>query len=53
MEIKIYRSLDLFTKGKHFFCARVECLECFDFAKTIDVFRSIYGTGIVILLIVV
>lgn len=53
MEIRIYRSHDDMTKGKHFLCVRVENPDCFEFDKTLSVFRCLYGTNIVFVVIAV
>lgn len=40
--------MEKFTKGDFFYCVRVECLDAFDFSSALDVFRSIYGSKVVI-----
>ena len=52
MEITIYQNLDARAKGKRLFCARVQCLDTFDFNSTVSVFKSIYGNCIIELLVV-
>ena len=51
MEIRIYRSLEQFTNGKPIYCARVECPDTFLYSDTVDVFRTIYGPQVVIVVI--
>lgn len=48
MEIKIYRSYEAYKSGKVLYCARVENPDVFSFEKSLDVFRSIYGTNVII-----
>ena len=47
MEIRLYRSLSLWSERKHFFCAKVECPDTFDFSSAKVVFKSIYGSNVV------
>ena len=51
MEIRLYRSHDLMREGKHFLCVRVSNPDNFEFDKTLSVFRSLYGTDIVFVVI--
>ena len=51
MEIRLYRSIEDMSKGKHFVCVRVENPDCFEFDKTLSVFRTLYGTSIVFVVI--
>ena len=51
MEIRLFRSLEDMSKGKHFLCVRVENPDCFEFDKTLSVFRTLYGTNIVVVVI--
>lgn len=53
MEIRVYRSLEDMTKGKHFLCVRVEDPDAFEFDKTLSVFRTLYGSNIVFVVIAV
>lgn len=53
MEIRLYRSLENMSQGKHFLCVRVENPDTFEYDKTLSVFRTLYGTGIVFLLLLV
>lgn len=48
MEIYVYANLDARASGKSLFCCRVVSPACFSFEKAIDVFRSIYGSSVVI-----
>lgn len=48
MEIRVFSSLDARAKGKTLFCGRVNCPDAFSFEKSLDVFRSIYGSDVVI-----
>lgn len=48
MEIRIYKDLDLFSKGKYLYCVRVDIVDAFDFNSALSVFRSIYGSKVVI-----
>ena len=51
MEIRLFRSLEEMSKGKHFLCVCVENPDCFEFDKTLSVFRTLYGTNIVVVVI--
>ena len=51
MEIRLYRSIDLMAQGKRFLCVRVENPDIFEFDKTLSVFRTLYGTNIVFVVI--
>lgn len=51
MEIRLYRSIDLMAQGKHFLCVRVESPDTFEFDKTLSVFRTLYGSQIVFVVI--
>ena len=53
MEVRCYRSQDDLIKGKQFFCVRVECPDAFEFDKTLDVFKTLYGSNIVFVVIAV
>lgn len=53
MEIRLYRSHDLLIQGKHFLCVRVENPDAFEFDKTLNVFRTLYGSDIVFVVIAV
>lgn len=53
MEIIIYKSFDLRSANKPLFCARVSVPDTFSFEKCIDVFRSIYGSDVIIEFLVV
>lgn len=48
MEITIYASLDARSNRKCLAKMRVSNPDCFCFEKSLDAFRSIYGSGIVI-----
>lgn len=48
MEITIYASLDACLARKCLANMRVSNPDCFCFEKSLEVFRSIYGSGIVI-----
>lgn len=51
MEIRLYRSIDLMAQGIHFLCVRVESPDTFEFDKTLNVFRTLYGSNIVFVVI--
>ena len=51
MEIRCYRSIELMSQGKHFLCIRVECPDAFQYDKTLEVMRTLYGTNIVFVVI--
>ena len=51
MEIRCYRSLELMSKGNHFLCIRVECPDAFEYDKTLEVMRTLYGSNIVFVVI--
>lgn len=51
MEVRVYRSMQDYTVNKSLFCSRVECPDAFSYFDTLSVFRSIYGIGIVIVVI--
>lgn len=53
MEIRIYNNMDSFSRGKYFYCARIECPDAFNFSSALDVFRSIYGTDVIIVFLCV
>lgn len=53
MEIRVYKSFELRSKGKTLFCSRIDCPDAFSFEKSIDVFHSIYGSDIIIEFLVV
>ena len=44
MEIRIYASMETYKANKPLYVGRVSCPEVFDFGKSLDVFRSIYGS---------
>ena len=48
MEIRIYRDLSAWSNRKHFYCAKVECPDTFDFTSAKNLFKSIYGSDIVV-----
>lgn len=45
--------MEAFNKGKVLYCARVESPEVFNFTSALDVFRSIYGSQVVIMFVCV
>lgn len=51
MEVRIYRSVEDMSKGKHFYCVRVDNPDTFDYYKTRSVFQTIYGVNIVYVVI--
>lgn len=53
MEIKIFRNHQAFRDNKPLYCARIECVDLFDFSDSLNVFRSIYGTGVIIVFVCV
>lgn len=53
MEVRIYKSLEDRSLGMFLFCARVSVLDSLLFEKSIDFFRSIYGSDIIIEFLVV
>ncbi len=54
MEIRIFSSLELALRNEKWrYCARVKTPDAFDFHKALDVFRSIYGSDVVITFICV
>lgn len=53
MEISIYKNMSSRSDGKRLFCARVSCPDCFSYTNAVEVFRSIYGSDIVIEFLVV
>ena len=48
MEIRIYASMETYKANKPLYVGRVSCPEVFDFGKSLDVFRSIYGSTVVV-----
>lgn len=50
MEIKVFMNFDAYSQNKPVFCQRVECQSVFEPAKCVDVFKSIYGNGVVVLI---
>ena len=48
MEVRVYLNMQSYSADKPHYCVRVECPEVFDFGKTLDVFRSLYGAGCIV-----
>lgn len=53
MEIRIYRSYEHYQGSKPFYTAKVENMDVFSFSEALKVFRSIYGSSIIIVFICV
>ena len=51
MEIRLYRSLQKFAENSSFLTVRVECPDLFEYSKTLDVFKTLYGSNIVFVVI--
>lgn len=51
MEIRIYKSMQHYTGNKPLYVARVECPDAFNYSASLDLFRSIYGSNVVIVFI--
>lgn len=51
MEIRIYRSMQHYSGNKPLFCSKIDCPDAFSFENALSVFRSIYGKGIIIVII--
>lgn len=51
MEIRLYRSIEHMSQGKHFLCVRVENPDTFEYDKTLSVFRTLYGSNLVFVVI--
>lgn len=48
MEIRIYKSMQHYTQNKPLYVSRVECPDAFNYSQALDVFRSIYGSSVII-----
>lgn len=48
MEIRVYLNMQAYLASKVHFCTRIECPDVFDFNKALDVFKSIYGSSVVV-----
>lgn len=48
MEIRLYHSLNDFSKGKYFLCSKVVSPDTFDFSSALSVFKSIYGINVIV-----
>lgn len=48
MEIRLYHSLNDFSKGKYFLCSKVVSPDTFDFTSALNVFKSIYGINVIV-----
>lgn len=53
MEIKIYGSFELRNIGKPMYCVRVATPDTFDYQKTIEVLKCLYGADKIIEILVV
>lgn len=53
MEIRVYRDLSAYTASKPLYCTKVSCPDAFSFQSCLDVFRSIYGSEVIIVFICV
>lgn len=53
MEIKIYGSFELRNIGKSMYCVRVANPDTFDYQKTIEVLKCLYGADKIIEILVV
>lgn len=51
MEIRIYKSLQNYNGNKPLSVLRVECPDAFNYVHALEVFRSIYGSNVVIVFI--
>ena len=51
MEIRLFRSFKDFSKNDSFLVVRVENPDAFEFDKTLSVFRTLYGSNIVFVVI--
>ena len=51
MEIRIYKSMQHYSGNKPLYVVRVECPDAFNYPSSLDVFRSIYGSSVVIVFI--
>lgn len=51
MEIRIYQSMEHYRANKTLYVGRVNCPDAFNFSHTLDVFRCIYGSNIVVVII--
>ena len=51
MEIRVYSNFDAYTNSKPLFVSKVNCLDAFSFEKFMQVFKSIYGSTIIIVFI--
>lgn len=53
MEIKVFRNHDCYRNNKVLYCSRVECPDVFSFSASLDVFRAIYGNGVIVVFVCV
>lgn len=53
MEVRIYKSMTHYTANKPLYVARVDSPETFSFSNSLEVFRSIYGSSVVIVFLCV
>lgn len=53
MEVRIYKCMEHYSVNKPLYCVRVDCPDAFDFSKSLDVFRSIYGSSVIIVFLCV
>ena len=53
MEIRIYASLECFRSGKVLYCHRVSDPDNFSFSDCLSVFRSLYGSNVIVVFVCV
>lgn len=53
MEVRVYRSMSEYSANKPLYCTRVSSPSCFAFEKCLEVFRSIYGSDVIIVFLCV
>lgn len=53
MEIRVYDSMDTYSKNIPLFCHIVECPDTFFFERALSVFRSLYGPKVIVVFLCV
>ena len=51
MEIRIYQSMQHYSGNKPLYVARVECPDAFSYPHSLEVFRSIYGSNVIVVFV--
>ena len=53
MEIRVYASLDLMSKEKRLYCARVQDVDFFSFSDCLRLMKAIYGKDVIVVFVCV